>query len=62
MVGVHLVKGASPPGYTPAGEHGKAEGERLRAGVQRGVAKRFVAGVQSAPATIMFVHRYLFGG
>jgi hypothetical protein len=57
VVGGHLGQGAPPPGHAPAGEHGEAERERLGTGVQRGVAKRFVAGVQSATAAITLVHR-----
>jgi hypothetical protein len=62
VVGGHLGQGASPPGHAPAGEHGKTERERFGTGVQRGVAKRFVAGVQPATVAITLVHRGLLTG
>jgi hypothetical protein len=57
-----LGEGASPPGHASAGEHGEAKRERLGTGVQRGVAKLFVAGVQPAIATLALAHLGLFIG
>ncbi|HET9118485.1 MAG TPA: hypothetical protein VFN75_10520 [Pseudonocardiaceae bacterium] len=62
-MGAYISEGASPPGHTAAGQYGEAERERLGTGVQRGVAKLLVAGIQSATVvTIALVHRRLLTG
>lgn len=61
-MGGHRSEGPSPPGHAPAGKHGEAQRERLGPGVQRGVAKRFVAGVQPAIATLALAHLGLLIG